>query len=283
MERTIKQSRKPQILGKMFFAVSMVVFISASVFGQKDEKAAEIIETTHEEYIESIEGVDDYILYTTNQTVYYKKAHDDGRPYFKVKVENKDPFMGGEDSKVTWDPFSNTYSSQTYSYVKKNAVHEGTEKIDGNKVDVIYAEDVEFHNPRGQESVEYVRLYIDTDKKVARKMEYPIETTKDGETREAIFTATYRDFREVEGMIIPYETVQIAKGLTLTEEERKEAEKSLEEFDKKMENLSESRREMVEKMMGDKISKYSKMIEEDEIKEVEKVKEVKVNTDMEDF
>ncbi len=278
MERTSKQFRKPQILGRMFLAVSLIFISASAAFSQKDDKAAEIIETMQEEYIKSIEGVEDYILYKTNDTVYYKKAYEGERPYFKVKVNTEDPYIGGTESAVGDNPFS-----QTYSYVKNNAVHEGTEKIDGNKVDVIYAEDVEFHNPGGQERVEYIRLYIDTDEKVARKMEYPIEMTKDGETREVTINATYRDLREVEGMIIPYETEIVIKGLTLTEEERKEAEKSLGKFEEKMEEMPESQREMVENMMGDKISQYKEMIEENEIRRVEKVKEVKVNTDMEDF
>lgn len=33
-----------------------------------------------------------------------------------------------------------------------------------------------------------------------------------------------RDFRNVEGILIPYETATIVKGLTLTDEERKKTE-----------------------------------------------------------
>jgi len=267
---------KMQILVRMLLTVFMVVFISASVFSQKDEKAAEIVETMQEEYVKSIEGVDDYIIYKENHTIYYKKAYEEGKPYFKTKTVSQTP--GGMTSVISTDLFS-----QTYSYFKNNSIHKGVEKMNGNKVHVLYAEDVKFQTPQGEESVEYVQVYIDLNNKVTRKIKYPFEMEKDGQKREVTSIMKYRDFREIEGMLIPYETVRIYKGLTLTKEEQREAEKSLEEFDKKMENMPESRRKMIENMMGDKIAKYRKMIKENKIKEIEKVRKVEVNTDMQDF
>ncbi len=48
-------------------------------------------------------------------------------------------------------------------------------------------------------------------------------------------------------------------------------------------SINEAQKEMAKKMMGDKIEKYRKMIENNRYEKVSKVKEIKVNTGMEDF
>jgi hypothetical protein len=137
-----------------------------------------------------------------------------------------------------------------------------------------------------EDTVEDISLYIDSDKLVVRKMEYTIQSKiKGGEVRKISPVIKNRDFRNVEGMLIPYETATIVKGLTLTDEEREKVEKGLRDFEEKLEEMPESQREMVEAMAGGKIKKYRKMIEEDQYKQVSRVKNIEVNTGtkMEDF
>jgi hypothetical protein len=111
-------------------------------------------------------------------------------------------------------------------------------------------------------------------------MEYTVKSQiKDEEVREISPVIKNKDFRNVEGMLIPYETATVVEGLTLSEEERKKAKEGLKEF----EEMPDAQKEMAKNMMGDKIEEYRKMIENNRYEKVSKVEKIKVNTGMEDF
>lgn len=84
-------------------------------------------------------------------------------------------------------------------------------------------------------------------------------------------------------MQYPFETAIIIRGLALTEEERREAEEGLADFDRQLEAMPEAQRRMVEQMAGDQIERFRQMLEDDLYKTVNRVREVRVNTGMEDF
>lgn len=258
------------------------IFFSMTVYSQKgDSKALEVLEKLQERYEESIEGIDDYVMEKGQHTIYYKKAYDDGRPYFKVKTEN----AGRMESATAGN--KDLYS-QLSGQVKEKATYEGTDEVDGHHVHILHVNELEIDNlnddPNVDNTIEDLYLYIDPGKWVIRQMEYTVEfTDENGEVREVSPVIQNRDFRDVEGMKIPYETSTTITGLTLTEEEHKEAEEGLEKFEEDLQEMPEAQRKMAKQMMGDRIKKYRKMIDENEYKSVTKVKEVRVNTGMEDF
>lgn len=267
------------MLAFLFFAV-----LSKGASGQSgDSKAVEILETLQERYEESIEGIDDYVLVKGDHTIYYKKAYDDeGHPYFKTKTEN----MEGVESTSARN--EDLYSQVTGA-MKDKATYEGTGEVEGHDVHILYVDELKIESfdddPAIEDpTLEDLYLYIDSDKWVIRQMEYTAKFKgEEGKVREVSPVVQNRDYRKVEGMLIPYETSTIVTGLTLSEEERQKAKKGLKKFDKQLEEMPESQREMMEDMMGDKVEKYRKMVEEDRYESVEKVKEVRVNTGMEDF
>lgn len=264
----------------------MIVAVLSNTANSQDQKAVEVLESMQEMYEESIKDIDDYIMEKGNHTVYHKKAYtEDGSPYFKTKSKGEYK----EETKSASATNKDLYS-QFSSEAKEKATYEGTDEVDGNQVHVIYIDQMEvegFNADRDTEdTVEDIYLYIDSDKLVVRKMEYTIQSKiKGGEERKISPVVKNRDFRNVEGMLIPYETATIVKGLTLTDEEREKVEKGLSDFEEKLEEMPESQREMVEEMAGGKIKKYQKMIEEDQYKQVSQVKNIEVNTgmEMEDF
>jgi hypothetical protein len=268
------------IMKRLTLLFITIIALLSNTANSQDQKAVEILESMQERYEQSIEDIDDYIMEKSDHTIYYKKATtDDGRPYFKTK--NKGGY--GEDMESASGANKNFYS-QFSSQAKEKATYKGTDEVDGNEVHVIYIDQMEekgFNQDKDTENtIKDIFLYIDSDKLVIRKMEYTMESqVQGGESREISPVVKNSDFRNVEGMLIPYETVTVVEGLTLSEEERKQAKKGLKEF----EEMPEAQKEMAKNMMGDKIEKYRKMIENNRYEKVSKVKEIKVNTGMEDF
>lgn len=247
-----------------------------------DTKAKEILETMQERYEESIKGIDDFITVKEDQTTYHIKAWDNGRPYFKVRTEVERMDKAHSSANVSErDLFSDTFQK-----AKQRATYEGADEIDGNRVHVLYVDKLEdvIVAPESEGTIEDVWLYVDTEMWVLRQMRYAVEfTTDDGVTREVAPVIEFRDYRDVEGMMIAYETATIVRGLALTDEERREAEQMIEEAEKQLEAMPEAQRHLVEQMMGDKVAEFRKMLEEDQYEAVTRVKEVKVNTGLEDF
>lgn len=260
----------------------MIVAVLSNAANSQDQKAVKILESMQERFEASIEDIDDYIMEKGNHTVYHKKAYtEDGRPYFKTK--SKGAYKQTTESASTTN--KDLYS-KFFPKAKEKATYKGTDKVGGNQVHVIYMDQMEvegFNADRDTEdTVEDISLYIDSDKLVVRKMEYTVQSKiKGGEAREISPVIKNRDFKNVKGMLIPYETSTIVKGLNLTEEEREEVEKGLSDFEEKLEEMPESQREMVKEMAGGKIKKYRKMIEEDQYKQVSQVKNIEINTGME--
>ena len=259
--------------------ITITALLSNTANGQ-DQKAVETLESMQERYEQSIEDIDDYIMEKNDHTIYYKKATtDDGRPYFKTKTKGE-----YREELESASGANNDLYSQFSSQAKEKATYRGTDEVDDNEVHVIYIDQMETEGFNLEKNTENtfkdIFLYIDSDKLVIRKMEYTVESiVQGGEVREIFPVIKNSDFRNVQGMLIPYKTVTVVEGLTLSEEERKQAKKGLKEF----EEMPEAPKEMAKNMMGDKIEKYRKMIENNRYEKVSKVKEIKVNTGMDDF
>ncbi len=188
---------------RLFVLFIGITALLSNTANSQDQKAVEILESMQERYEQSIEDIDDYIMEEEDQTIYYKKAYtEDGRPYFKTKTKGDDESAANKD----------LYSQ--FSQAKEKATYEGKDKVDGNEVHVIYIDQMEIGsfdpNKDAKNTIEDVFLYVDSDKLVDRKMEYTMKSQIDGgEVREMSLVVKNRDYRNVEGMLIPYETVTV--------------------------------------------------------------------------
>lgn len=247
-----------------------------------DAKAIEILDKMQQHYEKTIEGIDDFTMVKEEQTTYHIKAWDNGRPYFKVRTVS-----GRTDrAQTTSNVSERDLFSDDFQKVKQQATYEGTDQVDDHKVHVLYVDELEdvIVAPGSDGTLEDIWLYIDPEIWVLRKIRYTVEfTTEDGVDRRVAPVVEFRDFRDIEGMKIAYETATIVRGLALTEEERREAEEMIEKAEKELAGMPEAQRQLVEQMMGDKIAEFRKMLEEDQYEAVTRVKEVKVNTGLEDF
>jgi len=266
------------VLGALIFAQA------GSAFGQADPRAVEIFETVRAHYERSIEGVDDYVMVTNLFTTYYKKAYDNGRPYFMSRTETE--VFGVQSTSSTSD--ADLFTPENYERLKNNATYAGRETIDGFDVHVLSIDKLEGLFDEGEgvdDTVEDLKVYIDADDWVLRQMVFSVETVTEDGVMKVEPMILFKDYRDVEGMMIPFETISFVTGLSemLTDEEREEAEQGLKEMEKELEQLPEGQRRMVERLMGDRLKRFREMLAEDRIEFTVRVEEVRVNTGMEDW
>ncbi len=251
-----------------------------------DTRAAEILQTVRQEYERSIENIDDYKVVSDMYTTYYKKAYENGRPYFRSRTETD--VLGGVESTSSVSD-AELFSPETFEVLQNNAIFEGTETIDGYEVHIIYIEEIEGlleDEDDLDETLTDMRIFIDTQSWVMRQMAFSVQAAmEDGMVREVEPVIRFRDYRNHEGMLIPWETVTIISGLddALSDEERQEAEAGLREMERELENMPEAQRDMVKRMMGDQLEQLRNILAGDQMEFITRVHEVAVNIGVEGF
>ena len=269
----------------MISGLSFVMAIPA-LAQPADTRAAEILQTVRQEYERSIENIDDYKVVSDMYTTYYKKAYDNGRPYFRSRMETD--AMGGMESTSSVSD-AELFSPETFETLQNNAIFEGTETIDGYEVHIIYIEEIEGlleDEEDLDETLTDLRIFIDTQNWVMRQMAFSVQAAmEDGMMREIEPVIQFKDYRNHQGMLIPWETVTIISGLddALSDEERQEAEEGLREMERELENMPEAQRDMVKRMMGDQLEQLRNMLAGDQMEFTTRVHEVEVNIGVEGF
>ncbi len=242
------------------------------------QSAKEILMTSLEEYERRMEGIDNYT--TVQETMGFEtsitleRTEVDGRPVFLPKGQ-EGASSGG---------MSNFY--RMYPKIAERAELEGEALVDGEQCHVVVIDlsgldlDQEMAmGDRGNFVPKKGKLYVDTDDHLIRKMEMEGEITADGESRPMTVVTVLSDYREVEGMLYPFQLHITAIGLAagMSEEDAEKARKGLEEMEKNLEGMDASQRAMVERMMGPQMEKLQKMLESGQFEITMITKEVRVN------
>jgi hypothetical protein len=272
----------------LYMAAFVMFFSSINIYGQyKDPQAAEVLETVWQHYEQSIRDVDDYKIVTEQFTTHYVKQYENGRPYFVSQVET-DSFWGSISGlgMHTTSPMvdADFFSSEVFDHLKQNAVYLGMESLDGMNTHIIFLEDMrvfmdtfdDVDEPMGQ-----LRLYFDDEHWVLRQMKFSAEAEiEEGRVQVIEPVVKMTDYRNISGMMVPFETRISVQGLTehLSDAEREEAQLALMEFERELAQMPEEQRQMLEKMMSGQLDQLRKVLEDDSIEFLINVKEVIVNT-----
>lgn len=267
-------TRNATLIGLSLSLVTLA--IAAPLAGQSAEG---ILETALQRYEERMSGVDNYTVVQevmgTEVTNYFEKRMKDGRPVF---VET-DSWGAGEEQEI--GEFYNMFMT-----VADRAETEGTETVDGERCHVIVVDDfsgVDLYPGSDAESEDFqprlARFYLDEDEYVIRQMYVEGEMERDGAMHPVEMEILFQDYREVEGMLHPFQTQMTMSGMNdaMSPEEREEARRSLEQMKQEMAEMSESQRKMVESMMGDRLKQLEEMVNSGTIEITMQVKELKVN------
>jgi hypothetical protein len=258
-----------------------------------------VISKMKAQYEQQLAAVDTYIIETDKYTTYHRKVTADGSATYESRTQWKDSehFMGGS---FMGDMNSTMPSEDALNRLAENATYGGTETIDGVQTHVLIVDDPSalsdemmdddsMDMPANEEDdniqVGSMRFYVHADMHVPVRMDYDATVTReDGSSQKMNSVVTFTDYRTVDGLTLPYQTMMRMDNLnaSISPEDREEARKSLEEMEKKMKEMGERQRKMMERMMGGQMDKLRQIIEEGTIEYTIQVQDVQVNASIPD-
>ncbi|MFO8054719.1 MAG: hypothetical protein R6U19_06095 [Bacteroidales bacterium] len=241
----------------------------------------DIIKKLIAHYKDRHEGIYDMVTERGEDIIYEKwEKTDDGSVVYKMRNEqmvNGEKQVTIYDGEYYWfkDPQSGEVQRKEekafdqmafFEYLKsQDLAYEGVKEVDGHDCHLLRIEEVDMEkifNPSSGEAavdpeagsadafqeaeVEAV-FFIDEEDWVIRKMEYDIEDMeieRGDQTveRDVKMTIENSDFREIEGMLVAFESVSTTE-FEMTEEEReqaKEMKNQMEKMEEQMEDMPES-------------------------------------------
>jgi hypothetical protein len=246
------------------------------------QSAVDIIDRMLVEHERRSADVDNYTIVQRVMGVetysYFEKEMVDGRPVFRQVSSGAAGVRMDSPTEGTLDEI---YAAG--EELAESAEYAGRETIDGNQVHVLDVPDLantEFASnmqPDADFEPRRGRFYVDADTYVPRRMEFDGEMTNDSGTHLISATIDMLDYRDVEGMLMPYRVTVSVEGIGAVIDEETRAE--FEQVRRQLEGMPADQRRMVEAMMGDQLEQFRRMMQDDSepmVIDVE-VQEVRVN------
>lgn len=114
----------------------------------------------------------------------------------------------------------------------------------------------------GEFDIDEATFYLGTDDYRLRKMTMEGTMTNDGRTSPVRFETVFSDFRTVDGFTTPFRTEMTMRGMEgqMSDAEREDARRQLEEARQQMDQMPPAQRQMMERMMGDQLEKLEQML-----------------------
>ena len=139
--------------------------------------------------------------------------------------------------------------------------------------------DIDFGHGAVDEDSDFVpergTIYVDTDLLIPRRMEFEGSMTTEQGTTDVTSVVDLHDYREIEGMLVPFRTVVEMQGLT--EAIDPEMRQQYEEMKRQLAEMPESQRAMAERMMKGQLEQIEKMMQGDAMVIEMTVTDVRVN------
>lgn len=258
------------------FTFGAVVFCTAAPLAA--QSAEEILRTSLERHEERMEGIDRYTVvqeamgFETVMT--FERAEIDGHTIFLP--EGRDA-AANEQAAGFYD---------LYPKIVDRAELRGREIVDGEECWIIGVDDLEgldlgdgmAMGGDGEFVPRTMTMYVDDDYLV-RRMAMEGDVTSDGETGPMTADIHLADYRDVEGMLHPFETRIVMSGIApgMSEEDMERTRESLAEMETQLAAMDASQRAMVERMMGPQMEKLREMLESGQFEMTVTTKEVRVN------
>jgi len=302
---------------KLVIYTMLLAFAAASLSSFGQMTAQKVTDNIKDAYKDQIQGIKDVTKKTDQGVQYQKWVEKSGNTIYKLRNEQeingskhitvydgtyywtKNPNMGGVTKKelevnpMVYHDFLDDLDTE----------YDGKQKVNGKNCHVLKVENADLDkmvNPTTGESMippqaegmeeatVDAQFFVDEKDWVIVKTVFDVRGLQLNEkSRNAKMLMVNEDFRNVEGLIIPYRTVSITKiDMTAKEkEEAKKAQKSMEQMKEKMKNMSPEKRKMMEEYMKPQMEQMKKMkslFMTGEMKQVHEVQEVKVNTGIPD-
>jgi len=229
------------------------------------QSASDIVDRMLAEYARRAEGVDDYTLVQEvmgfETVAYFVKEMVDGRPVFRMRLGN----TAGAEARESGGDVDEIYVMG--DELARRARYVGTERVDDYELHVLEVEDFEGMGleqtvtPDSEFRPTSGRIFIDVDSYAPRRFEFAGEMTNADGVHTVTTNVSMGDYREVDGLLLPFRTVIEVMGLGAAIDPEMRAQ--FEEMQRELESLPESQRAMVEQMMAGQLEQFRAMMEDD--------------------
>jgi hypothetical protein len=250
------------------------------------QSASDVLNAAMERHQQRARSIDNYTVVQgmmgTDITTYYEKQMVDGVPVF---VTRSTSFAGQRMSVGASDVLTDL------SRIADNSTYAGRHTVDGHATHAIRIDDAsalgiteELSKSAGEGyELRTMTMYFDAEEYVPRRVEVDGTFLMNGQSREITNVIEFSDYRTVDGLLHPFVTKIIMEGMAdmvstgVSPEQLAEARKQLEDFDRQMAEMPASQRQMMERMMGDRMKQLRSMLESGGTEFIVEVKEVRVN------
>jgi hypothetical protein len=226
------------------------------------QDASQIIQQALQVYEDGAKDTDNYRMTTKTMgfetKTLMKKQIVDGHAVFV-------PAQFDESMGSKWESPQNWFRQ-----IADRAKYDGTEEVDGRSCHVVSIDDFEGIElgPGMQSDGEFrptwMSLALDTESSLPRRMRMKGNTVVEDSTRPVSVEAIMTDYRQINGMHHPFRILIEAEGFMgpggASDEDMAEAQKSLEDLEKSLEDMSDRERAMVEGVMGDQLKRLREMV-----------------------
>jgi hypothetical protein len=264
------------------FALLSAALVIAAAPHVHAQSAGEIFDRMLAEHERRTEGIENYTLVQETMgfetVMYFERETVNGRSLLRLK---RTTTMGVTvDAEEDDAGFNEIY--EVAHQLAEHATYAGREEVDGRSVHVLRIDDlaeIDFGHGAVDEDSDFVpergTIYVDTDLFIPRRMEFEGSmTTKQG-TTDVTSVVDLQDYREIEGMLVPYRTVVEMQGLS--EAIDPEMRQQYEEMKRQLAEMPESQRAMAEQMMKGQLEQIEQMMQGDAMVIEMTVTDVRVN------
>ena len=278
------------MFNKLMLPVFLVFTLPATSAIAAD--AQEIVAKVLEMQDERRKGVDSYtvqqsVMGQTVNVVFERTTvtGPDGNPMDTFQVRMPAGLSGTEEEQSREDFKKMSQNSiDSMHEIAEQATVVGTETVDGRDAHHLQAADlnrVEDLGGNGEFTMNKIDVWVDSDKYVPLRMVMDGTMNTDGNARPITIEIHQMDYRDVPGsnMYESYKQIMRMNG-EMSDEMKAQVEQAragLEEFEKQMETMPESQRQMMMNMMGDQIEMMRKLAAGDGLEIITEVVAITVN------
>ena len=261
------------------FFLPMLVLLCSAV-PARAQTAASVVEEMIGQMERRMANVQDFTIETEQYTTYYQKTDDEVGYRTRTVWKGNTPMAMAD-----IEPTDYQANAAQLRKLAAAATYEGAETLDGQDVHVLYVDDVTALTDETEDEVPgSMTFYVDAERYVPLRMTYQVEMERDGTTQQLNPVISFEDYREVEGLLLPYKTSMVIENIDtgMSPEEREEAEQSLAEMEKQLEEMPAAQRRMMEGMMKQQLERLREVLAGGSMTMVMEVEDVQVNTGLSD-
>lgn len=227
------------------------------------QSASEVVDRMLDEYERRTANIDNYTLVQETMGIetqaYFEKEMVDGRPVFRPRSSAA--------AGVQTDLHDDSGVDDIYAMgeeLGRRATYEGVQRLDDYDLHVLKVSDfsgLDFGGDMGPDSdftAKSGTFFLDVDTYVPRRLEFVGDLRNDDGVHEVTAVISMADYRDVQGMLVPYHTEFTIEGLGQAIDDDTRAQ--FEEMQRQLEEMPPEQRAMVERMMAGQMEQFQEMM-----------------------